>query len=440
MAAPRPVVAVACSGGRDSIALLHATCRAAPALGVDVVALHVHHGLLPEADAWQKALANTCRRWARRGAPLRLLCTRVTSTPAPGDSIEAWARDARYAALARMANDAGARTVLLAHHRRDQAETWLLQVLRGGGVAGQAAMPRQVERDGIAWLRPWLDRTPDDVAAYVRRHRLRHVHDPSNDDPGYARNRLRHRVWPALLDAFPQADAALAMAARWAQEALDVLDQVARDDLQSLVSADGSLDLAAWQSLAAARRSLALRHWLRDVTGAPAPASLVVRLQSEATGHIAASWPAPGGMLRAYRGRLAFDRQPVGGTATSVSQSAAHEASTVVCLESNRPCRIILPQGALEVAPCLQGGLAVPATLTLRARVGGERFQAGLERPPRDLRRQFQAMAVPAHARDVPLFYRDGLLAYVPGLGIDARCRAADGVPQVHLQWWPGAA
>jgi tRNA(Ile)-lysidine synthase len=121
-----PVVAVAFSGGRDSTALLHATLRAARDGGVQVVALHVHHNLQPEADTWLAHAQQVCQRWSR-GAPLRLLHRRLAGTPARGDSVEAWARRERYRALADMAHEAGAELVLLAQHRRDQAETFLLR-------------------------------------------------------------------------------------------------------------------------------------------------------------------------------------------------------------------------------------------------------------------------------------------------------------------------
>ena len=123
----------------------------------EVVGLHVHHGLQPEADAWVRHLQAQARRWAARGLPVSLQWQRLQGAPAAGDSVEAWARRERYAALAEMARGCGAGIVLLAHHRRDQAETFLLQALRGAGPAGLAAMPREAQRDGIVWARPWLD-------------------------------------------------------------------------------------------------------------------------------------------------------------------------------------------------------------------------------------------------------------------------------------------
>src|SRR5690606_18940813 len=137
----------------------------------------------------------------------------LTLTPQPGDSIEAVARQARYEALAEMAQDTGCDTVLLAHHRQDQAETFLLQALRGAGAAGLAGMPPAATRLGVHWLRPWLHHPRQAIEAYVEAHGLSYVDDGSNDDVRYARNRLRHDVWPALQAAFPQAQAMLAVAA-----------------------------------------------------------------------------------------------------------------------------------------------------------------------------------------------------------------------------------
>ena len=172
----KPRVAVAYSGGRDSTALLHATLHAAQAQGGEVVALHVHHGLSPHADTWLQHCAEQCRRWARRGLPVLWACERLAERPAPGDSIEAWARQARYRALRTMAQAHCVSMVLLAHHRRDQGETFVLQALRSAGVAGLAAMPRRIERDVVTWARPWLDRRPARLWRTAPAARSRGIH------------------------------------------------------------------------------------------------------------------------------------------------------------------------------------------------------------------------------------------------------------------------
>jgi tRNA(Ile)-lysidine synthase len=299
-----PAIAVAASGGRDSTALLHATVQAARPLGIAVHALHVHHGLQAPADLWARQVQAQCRRW---GAHFHL--ARLTGVPAPAESVEAWARRERYGALATMARAAACRTVLLAHHRRDQAETVLLQLLRGGGARGLAAMPASVERDGLTWLRPWLGQPRTAIEAYLARHRLRWVDDPSNADPRFARNRLQHRAWTALDAAFPEAESALASAAQRAAGEAEALQELARIDAAACCD-DGGLRRADWLGLSPARRALLLRHLIEAWTGRGVPGSLVRRLLAELAQAASGRWPAPGGWLALRRGRLRFVPEP----------------------------------------------------------------------------------------------------------------------------------
>ncbi|HEY0820421.1 MAG TPA: tRNA lysidine(34) synthetase TilS, partial [Rhizobacter sp.] len=296
-------IAVAYSAGRDSTALLHATASAAVGQGVEVLALHVHHGLSDQADGWLEHAEHQCARWAKRGLPVRLCVRRLADRPRDGESVEAWARRERYRALREMALQEGATLVLLAHHQRDQAETLLLQALRGAGVAGLAGMPAAAMRDGIRWERPWLQQPRSAIEAYVRQHRLRFVDDDSNDQPRFARNRLRLEVWPALVAAFPHAEASLADAAAWAAQASEALAELATIDLQTVADARG-LNLAAWQALSAPRRVNVLRAWLLREGGALPSSTLLLRLQAELPGRGEGRWEWPQGDLRRHRGRL----------------------------------------------------------------------------------------------------------------------------------------
>ncbi len=424
-------IAVAVSGGRDSTALWHATACAARGTGLEVVALHVHHGLLPQADAWVAHLRRQAARWAARGLPVRLLWQRLQRSPARGDSIEAWARRERYAALAAMARAEGIGLVLLAHHRRDQAETFLLQALRGAGAAGLAAMPREVERDGIVWARPWLDQPRAAIDAYVRRHRLGSVDDPSNEDRRLARSRLRSEVWPLLSRSFEQAEHALAASARRAQEAAACLRELAAIDAALACTPDGHLQQRAWLALSPARRANLLRVWLAGQAPAGVAESLVQRLLRELPDAATASaWPWPGGALRLHGGQLQLLR----GTAAPVTPPPLH-------IDLSREGRFAVPawHGSFEVQAVDAAGLA-PHRLRnceLRARSGGESFQRAAGTPPRSLKKQFQAAGVPAWQRDGPFLYDSRQLLFVPGLGIDARCHAPRGTPMLGLRWLP---
>jgi tRNA(Ile)-lysidine synthase len=432
----RPVVAVACSGGRDSVALLHAALRSGDALGTSVVALHVHHGLMADADRWAAELAELCGRWG-----LRLLESRLRGAPQAGESVEAWARRERHAALARMAREAGATIVLLGHHRHDQAETVLLQALRGAGPAGLAAMPRVVERDGLTWARPWLAHTGEEIDAYVAPLGVAVAADPSNADPRFARSRLRHGVMPALRRAFPDADIALAGVARRAGEARAVLDEVAAEDLQRLGAGD-VLPLPAWRALSPARRANALRAWLGRMLAGPVPQTLLDRLLAEATGEATRRWPIDGGhVLREWRGELAVvapSRARASVTPAGATGRAGESLSLLRCDAYALPGW----DGALEVFATTERGVAPHrlAQVEARVRAGGERFALNPAGGARSLKKQWQSRGIPAEGRDGPLVYdATGALLFVPGLGIDARVWAPEGAPQWGLRWLPPA-
>ncbi len=440
LATPRIVdrqrVAVAYSGGRDSTALLHVCARQAAALNaggaeLQVLALHVHHGLSAHADDWQRSVEQQCQSWASAGLPIRFLSTRLASRPAAAQSVEAWAREQRYAALAQMAKGAGVDLIMLAHHRRDQAETLLLQGLRGAGVAGLAGMPMQQWRDGICWARPWLTMPREAIESYVRGHGLTQIEDDSNSDPRFARNRLRLSVWPSLLQAFPQAEASLAQAATWAQESLALQQELATADLAHL-HGDSGLAVADLLALSPARASNALRAWLATQLGRPAPASLVRRLLLELPAGKTGSWVCGDSNLTHYRGRLqCLSRADIANPEDSVLQPMAIDLSHLGIHA--------VPEwgGAWQVVEVESGGVAMSQLkdLSLRPRQGGEQFQRKPGGVPRSLKKVYQQQAVPAWRRRGPVLFMGEDLLFVPELGLDARFLAEDGVPQVALTW-----
>ncbi|HEU5297188.1 MAG TPA: tRNA lysidine(34) synthetase TilS [Burkholderiaceae bacterium] len=427
-------IAVAYSGGRDSTALLHVTARLASPLGMEVVALHVHHGLMREADAWLDFAQRQVGRWRQAGLPVRLVSARLQGKPAKGESVEAWARRERRDALARMARDEGVGAILLAHHRRDQAETVLLQALRGAGPAGLAAMPRATQRDGLWWLRPWLRMRREAIDAYVRQHQLRFVDDASNTDERFARSRLRKQAWAGLTQAFADAETTLAAVAHRAQEAQALLAEVAASDLAAIVDDARCLHVPNWRALSEARRINALRAWLHAGLGRGAAEALIERLMVQLPAATAARWPVDGDrQLVLYRGRL---------TLVPTERPRA-EPPPEETLDLSRPGLHALPHwhGTLEVKRVADGG--VPASLLkacrLVARRGGERWQAGPRSTARSLKKQYQAAGIPVSQRAGPLVYADRQLLFVPGLGLDARVRAHAGERRVTLalHWLP---
>ena len=248
--APGARVCVALSGGSDSIVLLHALA----ALGElrtetwTLSAHHVHHGLSRNADAWAAHCEAVC---ASLSVPLTV--ARVTVDQHAGTGIEAAARDARFASLDQVDAD----VVVLAHHALDQAETLLLQLLRGSGPAGMAAMPEAAGR----YLRPLLGVPKSALSSYAKQHDLCWVDDESNRDNRFSRNRLRNAVWPTLTKAFPAAETTLFRAAQLQAEASLLLDDLAAVDASTCVI-DNRLRLESFNALSLPRRANLLRFWL----------------------------------------------------------------------------------------------------------------------------------------------------------------------------------
>jgi tRNA(Ile)-lysidine synthase len=245
-------VAVAYSAGADSTALLHAALERWPG---SVVALHVHHGLQAAADGFEAMARSTCERL---GVPLR--CARVNARAAAGQSPEDAARQHRYAALADLARAAGVKTVLLAQHADDQAETALLALSRGAGLPGLAAMSERFERHGMAFGRPLLEAPSASLRDWLQGSGHAFVDDPSNTDLRFTRNRIRAQLMPAWEACFPGFRPMLARSARHAAQAQALLDELARIDLAATGMPPA---IEALQALSPERQGNALRHWLR---------------------------------------------------------------------------------------------------------------------------------------------------------------------------------
>ncbi len=405
----RPRIAVALSGGRDSMALLDALALLAPELGLALSAVHVHHGLSPNADA----LGRVLRGPNARGAACRSPCTARASSARPGASLEAAARAARYAALA----TADADVVALAHHADDQAETLLLQLLRGAGPHGLAAMPADARcRRGSDAAAP----VPRAAARGDRRLRaqpaaLAWIDDESNANTGVKRNFIRHEVAPRLAAAFPGYPATLARAAAHQAEAARLIDELALLDAQrrdrsrtprrhdarprradrarrrARRTARAICCAGSCASTASARRrrrasrrcstsSCTRRPMRASGSPTPAPRSASIADASSSTRRPSPRSPSPGTARRCSRCR----------TGRSNSHRAPARAS---------PAR-----------------RSSAGSVTVRTRAGGERIRLAGDRPRQALKRLLQDAGMPPWQREsLPLVFCGDALAAVPG-------------------------
>ena len=416
------------SGGPDSHVLLHLAARAAWA-SCEVHAVHVHHGLHAEADAWAEHCARIC---AVLQVPFHLVHVEVAQ--GDGSSLEAAARDARYAAFREVLGADEA--LLLAHHAEDQAETLLLQLLRGAGPAGLAAMPAGV-RLGAGWLlRPLLPHSRADLQAYAARHELHSILDHSNADLRFARNFLRLQIMPLLRERWPGVVHTLVRAAAHQAQAAALLEELGRIDLnQPLFSlplwkrGEGNtcfsqgppaamlhwtspcppLPLARLRGLAAARRTNALRTWLQAcAVRLPATAKLMEFLHqldvAAADRQPRMAWP--GGDVRCYREALyALPEMPASTPLGMLSWRVAEEQA--------------FSWGRLRALRGFAPGVGFPpeAAVSIKFRQGGEvcRWQGHRRR----LKQLLQEAHVLPWLRDfIPLVYIGGELAVIPGIGV----------------------
>ncbi len=246
-------VAVGFSGGCDSTALLWAAVRW---LGPDrVLAVHVNHGIAPDAGRWVEHAGGVARRLgvAFDVRPLQGLA-------AGQPNLEERARELRRAALLAACKDAGIGVLLLAHHADDQAETLLLHLMRGTGPLG-LGMPRRVQREGVTLLRPLLDIRRADLEAALRAMGETWIEDPSNQETDLRRNAVRHRLWPLMQEVDARAASSLPRAAELAHEAQAALDWFA-DRLLAAQPDAAILRLADWDSWPAAVQHTVFRRWL----------------------------------------------------------------------------------------------------------------------------------------------------------------------------------
>lgn len=272
--ADKPLL-VGFSGGLDSTVLLHLLATDDDARVRGLRAIHVHHGLHPDADAWAAHCERTC---ATLGIALDVV--RVEVRRDGGDGLEAAARSARHAAFEAALGDG--ETLVLAHHQDDQAETFLLRALRGSGVDGLAAM-RPWRAFGRGWLwRPLLDTPRATLEAHAREHGLDWIEDPSNADDAHDRNFLRLRVLSLLRERWPHADASFARSAALQRDAATLLDDGDAAALAAVRCTDpGCIDATKLASLPAPRRARVLRRWITDNGLPPLPAEGIARIERD---------------------------------------------------------------------------------------------------------------------------------------------------------------
>jgi tRNA(Ile)-lysidine synthase len=411
---------IAYSGGLDSAVLLHALVASRDELSARLLAVHVDHGLQPESKEW-------CKACERRAADLgvEFVSLQVAVDDSAGQGLEAAARAARYGALRSLVQSAD--WLLSAHHKDDQAETLLLNLLRGSGPAGLAGIG-EVQPFGPGWLvRPLLAWSRDELLAYARANDLPWIDDPSNEDRSFDRNFLRHEILPMLESRWPDASGRLRQSALLAGEAASMLDQLADMDRQALGNRPDRLTLEGLRNLPEERQRNLLRYVVREL-GLPAPPATALRSV------VADLLPA------------AEDAQPL--VCWSGAEVRRYRDQVYILAEAPRKGRradvrcgpegieLGAGLGRLRLASGAEEGLSdavIEAGLEIGFREGGEEIKLKGHRHTKKLKKLLQEAGVLPWMRDrLPLLYAAGELVAVADLWI---AEAASSSPGTAIHW-----
>lgn len=409
-------IAVAYSGGPDSAALLHALARAGHA--IPLRALHVCHNLQAEAAQWVSHCRAAC---AQQGLPFECLDVRVD---VGDEGMEAAARKARYDALAGALRPG--EVLALAHHADDQAETFLIQALRGAGVVGLAAMPEQAAFAGGCVWRPLLGLPRQALLEYAKLMGLDAVQDPSNRDTRLDRGYLRQNVWPALTRRWPGASDTLSRSAHWCAEAAALVEEVAEADAKRVIDTRQRLSVEGLQRLSPFRQAGVLRHWLA-AGGYDAPDHRHIgELQRlfDARQHAGPRVTWAGTEVRLFDGHLhAMRPLPV----------PPGDWSSPWLL--NEP--LALPQGCGALRAEFTG--APRQSLTVCFRRGGERFADPRRTGHHRLKEFLQEARIPPWERTrLPLVYDGARLVAIADYWLDPGLEQRLGVAGLRLFWQRG--
>ena len=421
---PPTQLAVAFSGGLDSTVLLHATIKAHGKKNVH--AFHVHHGIQKEADQWQAY----CKAVAKKlGCHFDTRNVKLNKQ----SNIESQARNLRYESLTQMCEAHNIQDLLLAHHLDDQAETVLIQLMRGAGLPGLSAMPQVKSNELIHLWRPFLNMRRKDLEIYAKEHQLTWIEDPSNQDESYRRNAVRKSILPTLEKFQKGAIENLARSAKHLGEAQGLLNQLADIDLGLIEAKEGlsKTNLIRLYKTSQARATNALRRWLsKNGLAYPSEERLTAWWSELTQARLDAKlqWDHDQCVIRLWRGHLSI-------TQDLNAQAKGKEEDVKVRVEGEWTFKKVpanskkpgIAKDRFEKAK--QKGL-----INTMAREGGEKFKVDLKRPRKSLKNLYQEAAIPPWQRDVPLLYIGEELVAVAGIGISADWQTTEG-PRFTLEW-----
>lgn len=405
-------IEVGFSGGVDSTVLLNLLNRCRAHFPFQLSAVHVHHGLSAQADSWVKHCQSVCRDYA-----ISLRIAHVQVLPQGGVSLEAAARGQRYQVYL----SSQAKIIALAHHQDDQAETVLLQLLRGGGPRALAAMPSLRRCSQITLWRPLLNFQRASLEDYARQNKLSWINDDTNLDTHYRRNWLRHIWLPQCAHNVPDYRQHLQHSRLLMAQAVELIDEIAQADWTHCIEA-ARLQLPLFFALSAVRQRYVLLNWLEQLCCGSASYDAIEAFRLQLLHAPIDRHPElklKTASLFRYRQQVWVDRTPSAQTPTAVQLSWPSQYYA-------------LPHwgGILQVHPQTQGldPTLLQDGFELRVRHGGERLLTKMGH--KAIKTLLQEAAIPPRLRSRwPLLYLpDGRLAALVSVAIADDCKVPEGV------------
>lgn len=418
-------IIIAFSGGLDSSALLHAAYHLMQSgIIAPFSAVHVNHGLQVQADEWQAHCQKICNQYQ---IPL---LSKAFDLAKQGKTSEADARSARYQFFEHCVNEN--QLLLFAHHSDDQAETTLFRLCRGTGIHGMAGIPRIRKFSRGFILRPWLEFSRNELSNYANECQLIWVNDPSNQSNQYSRNFIRNEVIPLLRSKWLTVPKSIAQFSRIARDQIEILDDVAEQDRQSIETKPAILDILALANLSHARQRNLLHFWVKKYANyAPATAEIdeVIKqlfsvVPSPDNNEKSIKVKAGGGWVRSFDHQLFYyltDEPKVIQENTvwlDINRNLRLDNELVICakffINASDGCDFEKSITTQNLPVRLPNENEI---VSVRPRIGGELAQPEYRQHSTELKKIYQELRVPSWKRKwLPIIYYNDQLVSVPGI------------------------
>tara|TARA_B100001559_G_C16483250_1_gene614775 strand:- start:361 stop:1710 length:1350 start_codon:yes stop_codon:yes gene_type:complete len=392
------------SGGLDSMVLLNVLYQLKTELNLKLSAIHVHHGLSKNADNWSQVCLDECKKLS-----VNFSQKKININNSEGIGIEASARKARYQILHQLSDE----ILVTAHHQNDQAETLILQLLRGSGLKGLASMPPYDEERRL-W-RPFLKLSRDIIEEYAKRYNVKFIEDESNKNIEFDRNFLRLEILPKLIERFPQTIKSLGRSADLVAEGLNLNKAIAKEDAKNYFSEDFiKLNTKIFKTLPRDRVVNLIRWWL-DKNQQKMPSQKIMnqiytqiisaKKDAQINVHISSKIS-----VRAYKDFLWLVK-------------IQKQKNSYDLIWKGEDVFELPGSGKLLFKPSLGKGISLEklgsSILRIQNRMGGERFKPLRNQPTRTLKYLLQKMNMPPWERELlPIIYSEDKLVAVPNFAI----------------------